>query len=510
MAAELVEDLGPLEGAGVRAGLRPVVAGVVSRPVGPELMAGLLELAGRDLSARELVEVTVAWKNLVGFATAAQLTAISDLDRAMSPPEPAGRTTGRAGCVPAGRAAADELAPALRIAPATASRLVVLARRAEQSLPAALDALADGRLDLAQLKVVDEVTRDLPAGTRVAVEAAAVRWGPARTPRQLRAELDAEAARRDPAHAASRAGRGVAERDVTLRPSPLPGCRRLVADLPTLEATAAWLAVNGAAVAAKDRGLRPDGAAEDRCLGQLRADQLAALLTGQGDPGALAVPTREQLASLAEVQVVVAADTLTGAGTLPAHVPGVGPLDTTTARRLAGLAGLRRLVAAPDTGTLVHADRHVLPASGQDGATTERRSDRLARLLSAPVQTTPLDLGLTRYRPTPAQRLHVHVRDATCIGPAHWHPARGTELDHTVDYRRRDHTGRLGTTSHTNLGSACKRIHNAKTHGGWQLTQPTPGTFVWTSPTGRLYLRRAQPLLPGWQRERRPPPPDPP
>ncbi|MFZ5871200.1 MAG: HNH endonuclease, partial [Actinomycetota bacterium] len=50
--------------------------------------------------------------------------------------------------------------------------------------------------------------------------------------------------------------------------------------------------------------------------------------------------------------------------------------------------------------------------------------------------------------------------------------------------------------------SPCQRMHNAKTHGGWTLQQPQPGTFVWTSPTGRVYRRRARPLVPG-RRERR-------
>lgn len=31
-------------------------------------------------------------------------------------------------------------------------------------------------------------------------------------------------------------------------------------------------------------------------------------------------------------------------------------------------------------------------------------------------------------------------------------------------------------------------MHRAKTHGGWRLTQPHPGTFLWTSPLGFGYL----------------------
>jgi hypothetical protein len=109
-----------------------------------------------------------------------------------------------------------------------------------------------------------------------------------------------------------------------------------------------------------------------------------------------------------------------------------------------------------------------------------------------------LDHGTDRYRPTTAQRLHVQIRDATCLGPACHHPARDTQLDHTINYAETDEHGRLGTTSDDNLGSLCERVHNAKTHGDWHLQQPSPGTFTWTSPTGRTYTRTARPVVPGW------------
>ncbi|MGQ7295058.1 hypothetical protein [Quadrisphaera sp. KR29] len=38
--------------------------------------------------------------------------------------------------------------------------------------------------------------------------------------------------------------------------------------------------------------------------------------------------------------------------------------------------------------------------------------------------------------------------------------------------------------------------HTAKTHGGWDLVQSSPGSFTWTSPTGRVYQRTATPVLP--------------
>ena len=45
-----------------------------------------------------------------------------------------------------------------------------------------------------------------------------------------------------------------------------------------------------------------------------------------------------------------------------------------------------------------------------------------------------------------------------------------------------------GQTRPDNLAPLSRKVHRAKTHGGWKLTQPHPGTFLWTSPLGFGYL----------------------
>ncbi len=534
-----------------------VVGGLAGRP-GPDTLAAVLRLLDRDdvvPTARELVEVSAALKAVEAVCVAARLAATVALDRALQP-EPT-----RRGPTPlvAGRRAADELAAALGIAPVAASRWVALARRADRDLPAAVDAVSEGRMDLPQLRVVAEVTRGLPAAAVRAVEALALRRCPTSPVARLRCDLVAEAQRQDPGHAARECALGRADRDVVVRASPLPGCRRLVADLPSVAAQAAWSAVNAAATTARDRGRRADGAPEERTLGQLRADLLTALLTGMDDPvDPTAVPTRELLATLAEVQVVVAADTLRGehggrcgsgggaggngaggydgcgaevgdpdagadcgasgggsgrAGArnrtgcrvdLPASIPGAGPVDAAEARRIAAAARWRRLVVDPDSGVLQAHGRRTHPppaltgpAAGAVPGSSLADDRRWRDLLGERLGPTP-DVGVSRYRPPPSLRRHVHVRDATCLGPACHHTARGTQLDHTVDLGRADARGRPGTTSAGNLGSLCRRAHAAKTHGGWRLTQSSPGSFRWTSPTGRHYERPVRPLVPGW------------
>jgi len=59
--------------------------------------------------------------------------------------------------------------------------------------------------------------------------------------------------------------------------------------------------------------------------------------------------------------------------------------------------------------------------------------------------------------------------------------------DHTIPY---DQGGR---TCECNLYPLCRRHHQTKQARGWQLTQPEPGTLIWTTPSGRQYTTKAEP-----------------
>jgi hypothetical protein len=389
-----------------------------------------------------------------------------------------------------------------------------------------MDAMAEGRLIPGHLDVLDQVTRDTHPSLTKALEAEAIACAPSKTRQQLHEHLASKAAEWDPEHATTAVQRGVSERDVQLRRSPLAGCHRIVADLPSINAFAIWHALNGIAKNTRATGTRPDGSLEERGLPALRADAFAAILTGQADPENPALsPAADVLTELAQVQVVVAAETLAGTSDLPAHLPAGGPVDPDTVRDLAARVPWRRLVAHSDTGVLLHRDTALLPPPTADSLADDSPFDdsaaadsRLERLLSDPVHPVALDYGTSRYRPPAHLRDHVVTRDATCIGPACHHPAAGTQLDHTVNYKqpsrrsrrgqgREGETIQVGVTADHNLGPLCTRWHNAKTHGRWRLRQPEPGMFIWTSPLGRTYARRARPLLPGWRtRNERPPP----
>jgi hypothetical protein len=65
--------------------------------------------------------------------------------------------------------------------------------------------------------------------------------------------------------------------------------------------------------------------------------------------------------------------------------------------------------------------------------------------------------------------------------------SRAADLDHTIAYRPPDDGGPPGQTRPGNLGPLARGHHNAKTHGGFRLYQPTPGTYLWRTPSGHWY-----------------------
>jgi hypothetical protein len=85
-------------------------------------------------------------------------------------------------------------------------------------------------------------------------------------------------------------------------------------------------------------------------------------------------------------------------------------------------------------------------------------------------------------------RRHIQIRDRTCVYPGCRCSARHADLDHTLDH------GRGGATTEANSGPLCRHDHRLKHEGGWRLRQSEPGHFVWTSPLGRVYHTRPQPI----------------
>jgi hypothetical protein len=86
-----------------------------------------------------------------------------------------------------------------------------------------------------------------------------------------------------------------------------------------------------------------------------------------------------------------------------------------------------------------------------------------------------------RYQPPPRLREFVTARDVTCRFPTCRQPVWRCDLDHSVPFDKG------GKTCSCNLGGLCRFHHQIKQLFGWELIQPTPGTFAWVTPSGRTY-----------------------
>ena len=85
------------------------------------------------------------------------------------------------------------------------------------------------------------------------------------------------------------------------------------------------------------------------------------------------------------------------------------------------------------------------------------------------------------YRPSPALRHLIEIRNPACTAPGCRHAATRCDLDHVTPY----HHG--GRTCECNLGPACRHDHQTKQTPGWTLTTPSPGTLIWTTPGNRTH-----------------------
>ncbi len=404
------------------------------------------------------------------------------------------------------RSIAAELAAAIRRSDRGMQNRIHQATTLLDRYPAAVAALAAGRIDIGHLRVIEEAGAPLTDPVVWAVfEQAALAVAERETAGRAKPIILMLAHRLDPTPAAERHTTAAATRRVWVRDVE-DGMAELVALLPAhlahgirdrltryarqlhdealadaaaadrADAAAAGDADAGGAattavpetVGGPDTAGTPPVAVDTRTMDQRRADVFAdLLLTGHATAADSDTTMCETDAIIAHIQVTVPAATLTGSDT-PATFHGHGPLDPGTARHYASIAtSWDRLFHHPTTGTL---------------------------------------LGTDSYRPTAEQRRFLRGRDEHCRFPGCRAAAYRCDIDHTIDHAHG------GPTHLCNLAHLCKRHHTLKHHTAWTVTQHPDGTLEWTSPTGRRYLDIPHGALeftttPATTRPRPPPPP---
>ncbi|WOQ15471.1 hypothetical protein [Raineyella sp. W15-4] len=94
---------------------------------------------------------------------------------------------------------------------------------------------------------------------------------------------------------------------------------------------------------------------------------------------------------------------------------------------------------------------------------------------------TRASVPVDAYEVPEAMREQLVVAQPYEVAPFGSVSARSADMDHTVPY------GRGGPTAPDNLGPLGRRAHRARTHGGYRLSQPEPGRWMWRTPLGQTF-----------------------
>jgi hypothetical protein len=522
--------------------------GVADRlPPGP-MLAGLAADKWADglgrVSDDELAGLMIAWRRLASWAAAGEFAAVGELARRR-------QVQAAAAADPhLGEHVADEIAMVLRLTSWAAGALVDRAEGLAR-LPATRAALVAGDIDVPRALVIVGELAGLGGVHAARVEAAvigrAAGWTTGELRRAVRGAViaaDPAAARRrkeaaekrarverwaEDAGTAALAGRDLPPAGVLAADAHLTGWAHrlkaagLAGNLDQLRAQVYLALLNGQPpesllpAVASGRG-HPTGAAAE---GRPASDRGQSEPTGGHGPGGPAgasgrcdptgggqggPPVR------GSVHLVVPLVTWLGWSATPGEAAGFGPLDATDSRALA--AALARdpatkwcvTVTGPDSRAVAHGCAKTGPGQppsaapagpgmgpGPPPAPAQPPSPEMRAWLAG-IKLAWLETGECShrrespgYRPSRALTHLIQVRQGTCTAPGCRRPATSCDFEHTIPY----HAG--GRTCECNGGPCCRRHHRAKQAPGWQLAQPRPGTFLWTTPHGRSYQTQPDP-----------------
>jgi hypothetical protein len=114
-------------------------------------------------------------------------------------------------------------------------------------------------------------------------------------------------------------------------------------------------------------------------------------------------------------------------------------------------------------------------------------SINLKPLIDLPAGHIPVDC----YEIPASLREHLLLRYPADVFPYANTVSRSVDIDHTIAYLSVEEGGPPGQTRIGNLGPHIRYHHRIKTFGSWQVSQPEPGSWIWRSPHGRIYLVNA-------------------
>ena len=381
----------------------------------------------------------------------------------------------------ASRSVAAELAGVLHMSDRVVQARMARAAELMTRYPATMAAFTEARINAAHVRLIQDTGARLDDEVRAEFEQVAVEACVGETPHRAKRVVERVAERLTPRSLTDRHRDAQKQRRVW-REDLEDGQKALglvhsaavidgIYDRLTQQARAVQTANTKAAKdAAAGCGTDTDAlgdARDDRSLDQVRADLCAdVLLTGSPsghdttDGLLAAIQARVEVtvpvftlmtAGLTGAAGPVGCGTLTGARSAfgvrveqPGELAGATPIDTDTARILAGeTTAWERVLTHPITGAI---------------------------------------LAVDRYRPNADLRRLLHARDSRCRFFACGLPPVTQDLDHTID------AAYGGATEEGNLGGLCRRHHVLKHQTAWTVKQLGAGVLEWTSPAGATYI----------------------
>ena len=433
-----------------------------------------------------------------------------------------------------GAFAVDELALALVSTRHRVRQQLGLAEALGNELSATGELLGTGRIDGYQAWVIHDMISRLVGDEHIAeVEAAILARAPGLTGGQIRSRLAKLIAAKEPDAFSRRHQRAMRDRRVSANPGgsgdQLDGMGSLwlshaAVDIAAIDDKITQIAraqtrSHAGAGSGVDDG---DGDGDGRSFDNVRADVVRDILLGRHQPG-VAAPGKPGVSEPAATgDGSAAADTHPTGEPESADPPAAGDGSPTGDTHPAGEPESADRSSGPSCGggAQVFVTVPIQTLMGIDDAPGEllgygpipaavaraiaSAGDSVWRRMLTDPAGNLVDLSTTSYRPGRVLDLAVTVRDGTSRFPRSNASAVGADFDHTIRYP-------AGETSYRNGGKLTRRDHRVKHAPGWTVTQPEPGHFVWTTPTGHTYTvgpadRQAGTWPAPWQLD--PDPPD--
>jgi hypothetical protein len=388
---------------------------------GPELGARLAAIDSATLSIYDRIVVLRAHQRMVSHHQAASYREMDQIYGWFADQDP--------NLEFAFEGAVCEISSALHLTRRSAEFELELATDLHRRLPQVGDCLRQGRIDLRRARAFARETCHLEEDVARQIANETLERASRSTAGQLEALLRRQCLQHDPQAAAKRYRAAVEERQVVLEANETGTAHLHGLDLPPDLATRAMALISALAEAAKTPG-------DSRTIDQRRADVFLDLLLGSAQGNNQGV-----------VNLHIDLDTLTRLAEHPGELAGYGPI----------IADIARQVAEQQAG-------------GQWRWTLEDQETG-----------QPLTNGITRRRPTTAQRRRVEATNPTCIFPGCRTPATTSDIDHRIEYAKG------GRTHTTNLGPLCEYHHGVRHDAGWSYERLPDADYLFTSPTGHQY-----------------------